>query len=63
MVEDNTPLYMTAFEGQWAMAEFLIAHRADVNARRQDGSSALQVANQRGHLELADLPCKNGARD
>jgi serine/threonine-protein phosphatase 6 regulatory ankyrin repeat subunit B len=69
MSKYNTPLLIAATYGHTAVAEALIVHKADVNARDSSGRSALILAlqppgnNDRGIGELVTLLLDNGARD
>ena len=44
-----------------ALVELLLAHRANVNAQRRDGMTALHAAAYRGHLSVIDVLLKAGA--
>ena len=62
----NTALHFAAVNGFAAMAELLIANRANVNARNQRGETPLLAAvKSEGHSErhkiVADLLRKHGA--
>jgi len=54
-----TPLHTAAYEGQRAVAEMLLAHGADVNAKAADGYTPLHSTalsyKQEGQQELAEL--------
>jgi ankyrin repeat protein len=51
---NGTPLHLAIEKGrERAVLELLVAHGADVHARRQDGRSPYQVAMQHGHHEAA----------
>jgi uncharacterized protein len=39
----------------------LVAHRANVNARRRDGMTALHAAAYRGHLKVIEALLRAGA--
>jgi uncharacterized protein len=43
------------------LVQLLLAHRADVNARRRDGMTALHAAAYRGHLEVIGALLRAGA--
>lgn len=57
----GTPLHMAAGNGYVAVAEFLLANQADVNARQNDGSTPLQLAAAAGHKRLCELLLAKGA--
>ena len=61
----TAPLYYAAQQGNKKAVKLLLAHGADINVRvRQDqGKTALQVATERGHKEIADLLREHGARE
>jgi len=42
--------------GSLATVQVLLAAKADVNARKRDGSTALMVALQNDHPEVVNLP-------
>jgi ankyrin repeat protein len=44
-----------------ALVELLMAHRANVNAQRRDGMTALHAAAYRGHLRVIEALLKAGA--
>jgi len=59
----STPLLDAAWTGQTEIAEFLIAHGADVNARHSEaGSTPLQYAVLGGRADMTQLLLAAGAR-
>ncbi|MCZ7565502.1 MAG: ankyrin repeat domain-containing protein [Burkholderiales bacterium] len=54
-------LHYAVFAGKRVVAELLIRHGADVNARSTNGSSPLMMAAREGHAELARLLLGVGA--
>jgi hypothetical protein len=50
-----TPLHLTAIDGMKDMAEFLLAHGADVNVRTNLGETPLHYAARYGHMDLVEL--------
>jgi uncharacterized protein len=44
-----------ASDGDLSRVKTLIAAKADVNAKRLDGSTALMVASEKGHLEVVQV--------
>jgi len=59
----TTPLHRAAFAGHKEMVELLIARGADANIRDYRGRTALDLAEQRGHTEIAELLRKHGAKE
>jgi len=58
----GTPLIIAASTGNRAIAELLLAHRADIDARESGtGKTALIYAIEQGHLETAELLLRCGA--
>jgi uncharacterized protein len=51
----HTPLHSAAQNGDAAMARLLLAHGADAAAARDDGKTALDLAREGGHDEVAGL--------
>src|SRR5262245_3722423 len=49
----HTPLHGAASTGNQAMADLLLARGADRGAKSDDGKTAADIAEQRGHPELA----------
>jgi ankyrin repeat protein len=56
-----TPLHLAAAYGHKDMAEFLLAQRADVNARDQRGGTPLLYAADRGYKQVAEVLLANKA--
>jgi ankyrin repeat protein len=50
-------LHESAFRGNLALAELLLAHGADATARNDDGETALDIAQARGPATLARRLC------
>ena len=59
---DGLLLHGAAFTGRMEVVELLIAKGADVNAKRDDGKTPLDVAIGRKRTETADLLRKHGAK-
>jgi len=60
--ENGPPLFVAIQKGHGrTVLEMLVAHGADVHARRADGRSAWQVAMQHGQQESADYLAELGA--
>jgi Ankyrin repeats (many copies) len=55
-------LVIAAEQGDADIVCELLAHGLDPNARAKDGSSALEVARERGHDATAELLISAGAR-
>ena len=58
----STPLHAAAVEGQKAMAEYLLATGADVNAINSYGDSPLENAMSMNHAEIAQLLTETGGK-
>jgi len=56
-----TPLITAAYRGDVEICRLLMLAGADVNARKEDGWSALHFAVERDEMELAQLLLDNGA--
>lgn len=60
MINSSTPLHWAAQSGHIAIAEFLIANGADVNAKvRFSGQTPLQLS---ANPEMAELLARHGAK-
>jgi len=59
----TTPLHRAAFAGHKEMVELLIARGADANIRDYRGRTALDLAEQQGHTEIAEMLRKHGAKE
>jgi hypothetical protein len=57
----QTPLHMAAFNGHKDVAEFLLANKADVNARAKNGSTPLHLAAAKGNKDVVELLLANKA--
>lgn len=55
------PLHSAVASRQLAIAQALLEHKADVNARQQDGFTPLHEAAQNGQLEMVELLLRHGA--
>jgi hypothetical protein len=60
-VGPDTPLHAAAHHGHLVIAELLIRHGANVNARGDAGLTPLHEAANNGHVEIVDLLLKSGA--
>src|SRR5207248_6611460 len=49
-------------EAAFGIAQFLLMNASDPNARTRDGRTALQIARDRGHNDIADLLVHRGAK-
>jgi len=57
----QTPLHMAAFNDHKDVAEFLLANKADVNAKAKNGSTPLHLATARGNKDIVELLLANKA--
>ena len=57
----QTPLMLACAFGHASLARSLLHHRAAINARTADGTSALEAAGRRGHREVVALLLDAGA--
>jgi hypothetical protein len=53
--DGQTPLHLAAEKDRKEVAQFLLAHGADVNAKDNNGNSPLHVAAERGSKVVAEL--------
>lgn len=53
-VEGWTPLMAAADSGKLAMVQWLVAHGAAASVRSRQGLDAAELAERRGHREVAD---------
>ena len=58
----RTPLFFAAAKGQTDVVRALVSAGADVNTQRNDGRSALSIASEEGHTEVAKMLLDNGAQ-
>ena len=56
-----TPLMEASLHGNYEIVKYLVQHGANVNAKTNDGDSALLFAVEAGHLEIVKLLIENGA--
>ena len=56
-----TPLHSAAAGGHKEIAEFLLANKADVNARANDGATPLHLAAEKGYADVVSLLLDHGA--
>lgn len=59
----RTPLHWAAYEGRRDVAELLLAHHAEVNARTKAGETPLHVALGNNHKDAAELLRQHGGED
>jgi hypothetical protein len=57
----QTPLHVAAFNDRKDVAEFLLANKADVNAKAKNGSTPLHLAAAKGNKEIVELLLDNKA--
>ncbi|MBU6401992.1 MAG: ankyrin repeat domain-containing protein, partial [Verrucomicrobia bacterium] len=58
---DWTPLHSAAHWDHIAVAQYLVAHGAEVNSRTGDGRTPLELATSSGHRSMAELLLEHGA--
>ena len=61
LVEKITPLMLATSYGNKKSVELLLDNRADINAQRKDGATALQLAIENGNIDIAKLLLQAGA--
>jgi ankyrin repeat protein len=57
----DPPLLGAAMDDHKDVAELLLAHKADVNARGDEGFTPLHIAAQWGHKDMVEWLLANGA--
>jgi hypothetical protein len=57
----QTPLHIAVFNGHKDVAEFLLANKADVNAKAKNGSTPLHLAAAKGDKDMVELLLTNKA--
>jgi ankyrin repeat protein len=57
----RTPLHAAAVRGHLRLAEYLLASRADVNARTKYGDTPMHFAVDNGHADIVAVLRKSGA--
>jgi hypothetical protein len=57
----QTPLHVAAFNDHKDVAEFLLANKADVNAKAKNGSTPLHLAAAKGNKDIVELLLANNA--
>jgi hypothetical protein len=57
----QTPLHIASFNGHKDVVEFLLASKADVNAKSKNGSTPLHLAAARGNKEIVEVLLANKA--
>jgi hypothetical protein len=57
----QTPLHVAAFNDHKDVAKFLLASKADVNAKAKNGSTPLHLAAAKGNKEIVELLLANKA--
>jgi len=51
----QTPLHVAAFSGHKDVAEFLLANKADANAKAKNGATPLHLAAAKGNSDIVEL--------
>jgi ankyrin repeat protein len=54
---------LAAKSGHNEVAELMLTHKADVNARTNKGTTPLRVALLQGHKEMVDLLREHGGHE
>ena len=62
-VGSNTALINAAMGGHAESVQVLLDSGTDVNAKNNDGTTALMFAEEEGHTEIVELLKKAGARE
>ena len=58
-----TPLHLAAMNGHKTVVELLLAHGADVNAKKNKGVTPLYVATQYGRKDMAEWLRQHGGHE
>jgi len=58
----QTPLHVAAFNDHKGVVEYLLAHKADVNAKSKNGSTPLHLAAAKGNKEIVELLLAHNAQ-
>jgi len=58
----TTPLQWASYNGALEVVRLLLEQGADVEAKDEDGKTALQQAGDRGHDEIVKLLREHGAK-
>jgi len=53
--EGRTALHWAAYHNYYRMAQILLAHQAEMHAEDRGGKIPLQLAEEQGHREVAQL--------
>ena len=61
-VQDQTPLYLAAANGQEGCCRLLLEHKADYNLRDNHGHTILEVAARKGNLNVVRMLVGAGAK-
>jgi ankyrin repeat protein len=61
--QGETPLHFAANLGHKDVVEFLLAKKADVNAKANNGWTPLYVAGRTGHNDVAELLRQHGGHE
>ena len=60
-IQGLTPLYRAVYEGKVGLTHLLLQYGADVEARDNNGETALHLAARKNHSEIAALLFEHGA--
>lgn len=58
-----TPLHKAAKKGHFSVVEYLVNHKAGINAQTKNGKTPLRLSSKKGNNDITKFLKENGAKE